>query len=233
MNDKQQLEEALKGLTSAQPSETKVETPAQTQVAEATLIVEENPLKVVLEKEKAKNPKSELERAEKALKHNAERYKQIGGDPAKALGIQIETTEDEVEDEKPLTRKELEEILSKNRTIQTVKSVQDLVSEKIADPVEKELYNFYAENRIKPSDDPQEDFRLIQGMVNSHKNSQILEQVNLKPQAKSHSSASGGGTVQSEPTITYTKEEQAYLNTGLITKEEILLAREGKPIPQK
>jgi hypothetical protein len=188
----------------------------------------EDPLKVELERVKGK--KTPQEKAKDSLFFNAQKAKELGIDVAEVLGIKPK--EEVEEDDKPVTRKELEELLFKSRQENANKTAEQLASE-IGDEYERELTLFHIQNTIKSTGDPKEDLKLARALTNSVRNSQILEEIERKPQAKSHSSATSGSTANSEHQVTLTHEEQAYLNTGLVTKEEILLARQGKPIPQK
>lgn len=187
-----------------------------------------DPLKVELERVKSK--KTPQEKARDSLFFNAEQAKKLGIDPAEVLGIKPKEEIVE-EDDKPVTRKELEELLLKSRQDTVAKTSVDLASE-IPDEAERELTLFHIQNTIKSTGDPTEDLKLARALTNSVRNSQIIEEANRKPIAKTHSSATSGNINQGEPTVVLTAEEQTYLNTGLVTKDEILLARKG-PLPQK
>ncbi len=216
----EQLKEAMLQVdaenTSSQPSEETTTEP----VVEPT----EDPLKVELEKVKSR--KTPQEKAKDSLFFNAEQAKKLGLDPAEILGIK---PKEEIvdEDEKPVTRKELEELLFKSRQAEANKTAEQLALE-ITDETERELTLFHIQNTLKSTGDPKEDLKLARALTNSVRNTQILEEAARKPQAKTHSSATSGGTVQSEPTVVLTAEEQAYLDTGVVTKDEILLARKGQ-----
>ena len=205
--------------TSSQTSEETTET-TDVETEEST----EDPLKVELEKVKSR--KTPQEKARDSLFFNAEQAKKLGLDPAEVLGIKPkEETVDE--DDRPVTRKELEESLLKIQQANATKTATDLANE-ITDETERELTLFHIQNTIRSTGDPKEDLKLARALTNSVKNSQILEEASRKPQAKTHSSATSGGTQTSEPTVALTAEEQTYLATGVVTKEEILLARQGK-----
>lgn len=190
--------------------------------------VVEDPLKVELEKVKSR--KTPQEKAKDSLFFNAQKAKELGLDPAEILGIKPREEEVFNEDEKPLTRKDLLEALSAIKTSTATKTAEDLANE-ITNETERELTLFHIQNTIRSTGDPQEDLRNARALTNSVKNSQILEEASRKPQAKTHSSGSGatGGNV--EPNVVLTPEEETYLATGHITKEEILLNRQGKLNP--
>ena len=204
-------------ITSSQPTE-------ETVITEPEVV--EDPLKVELEKFKGK--KSPQEKAKDSLFFNAQKAKELGLDPAEILGLKPK--EDVVDEEdKPVTRKELEELLFKAAQTTATKTAEELASD-IASESERELTIYHIQNTIKSTGDPKEDLRLARALTNAARNSQIIEEQSRKPEAKSHSSSTSGGTTVSEPTVTLTAEEQAYFATGLVTKDEILRAREGKPI---
>lgn len=227
----EQLKEAMLQVEQENTSsqvETKVETEEVKTEPEETKVDE--PLKTELERVKGK--KTAAEKARDSLYFNAIEAKKLGIDPTKderlkdIFGI---TKEEEVEDEdKPLTKKELMEILSKN---QAAKTAEQLATD-IQDEIERELVLHHIQNTIRSTGDPQEDLRNARALANSARNAKIMEEMARKPEAKSHSSASSQSGQPAEPQVVLTAEEQAYLATGVITKEEILLARQGKPIPR-
>lgn len=214
-------EELVQELESTSIQETTTET---TEVEQE--VVAEDPLKIELDKFKSK--KTPQEKAKDSLFFNAQKAKELGIDVAEVLGIKPKEEIIE-EDDKPVTRKDLLEALQAIKTSTAVKSAQELASE-ISDETERELTLYHIENTIRSTGDPKEDIRLARALTNSVRNTQILEEVSRKPQAKTHSSSSGASIERVEPTVVLTAEEQAYLSTGLITKDEILLARQGKPI---
>lgn len=231
MDDKtiEELKSALIAETESTSSQTEEVKTEDSQVdSEVTTDSQQDPLKVELERVKSK--KTPQEKAKDSLYFNAQKAKELGIDVAEVLGIK---PKEEVvdEDEKPITRKELEELLLKTRLVETVKTAEQLALE-IEDETERELTLFHINNTIKSTGDAKEDLRLARALTNSVRNTQILEEVSRKPQAKTHSSASGAGSTEVKPIVTLTQEEKAYLATGLITQDEILLAREGKQIPR-
>jgi hypothetical protein len=224
--DEKTIEE-LKTALIAESESTSTQAEVIPEAMEVVPEVTEDPLKIELEKFKSK--KTPQEKAKDSLFFNAQKAKELGIDVAEVLGIKQKEEEIIDEGEKPLTRKDLLEALSAIKTSTVVKSAEELASE-IADETERELTLFHINNTLKSTGDPKEDLRLARALTNSVRNSQILEEVNRKPQAKTHSSASGASTGTVEPNIVLTAEEQTYLATGLVTKDEILLARQGKPI---
>lgn len=232
----EELKQALlqvenEGTSLQQQVETKTEPEIKEEVKVET---DEEPLKTELEKVKSK--KSAAEKARDSLYFNALEAKKLGIDPTKDERLKeifgqskVEQTSEETEEEKPLTRKDLMEILSQT---QVAKSAEQLANE-IQSEVERELTLHHLQNTIRSTGDPQEDFRNARALANSARNQKIMEEVARKPEVKSHSSASSQGSQQqADPQIKFTPEEQAFLATGKITKEEILMAREGKAIPR-
>lgn len=232
----EELKQALlqvenEGTSLQQQVETKTEPEVKEEVKVET---DEEPLKTELEKVKSK--KSAAEKARDSLYFNALEAKKLGIDPTKDERLKeifgqskVEDTSEEAEVEKPLTRKDLMEILSQT---QVAKSAEQLANE-IQSEVERELTLHHLQNTIRSTGDPQEDFRNARALANSARNLKIMEEVARKPEVKNHSSASSQGSQQqADPQIKFTPEEQAFLATGKITKEEILMAREGKAIPR-
>lgn len=201
-----------------------IETPetsseATNQAAEET--AQQDPLKKELEKVQ-NTGKTEAEKAQFSLKKNAERVRELGGDPASILGIKSEVKE-ETDDDKPLTRGEYKKLLAS----QSAKTALQLADE-IQDTPERELVKHYLENRIVPSGNPQEDIRDARRMVNSIKNEQIIQEQARRTSSKNHSSASGAPlrTTQAEPELT--PSEILFMRPPFkMTKEEILKARKG------
>jgi len=224
--DMKALQDAMAQLetenTSSQP-----ETITEEVVTEPEVV--EDPLKIELEKVKSR--KTPQEKAKDSLFFNAQKAKELGIDVAEVLGIKPKE-EEYNEDEKPVTRKELEELLFKSRQAEASKTAEQLATE-IQDETERELTLFHIQNTIRSTGDPKEDLKLARALTNSVKNTQIIEEATRKPQAKTHSSATSGSTTTSEPEVTFTQEELTFLATGHITKEEILLERQGKLNPMK
>lgn len=227
--DKPTQEDLQKALEST--SAQKVE---ETQTVETVETETTDPLKAELERVKSK--KTPQEKARESLYHNAMAAKNLGIDITKdeqlkqVFGIKEESEEVD-EDEKPVTRKELEQLLSKQQQAAAVRTAQELASE-IADETERELTLYHIQNTIKSTGDAKEDIRLARALTNSVRNTKILEEQMRKPEAKTHSSATSISSTKVENEIVLTPEERTYLATGVVTKEEILLARQGKEIPR-
>lgn len=208
--------------------ETEVVTPVQS--TEATTEVTEDPIKAELERVKGQtHGKTPQEKAAFAFKLQAQKLKEQGIDVADILGIkpQTEEVEDSEEEEKPLTRKDLEAILSQVKPKE--KTASELANE-IESESERELTLYYLDNVIKSSGNAAEDLRNAKTMVNSVRNSKILEMNSLRPEAKTYSSASSVEIKKTTDNIQLTPEENMfYLQSkkdGIpMSKEEILKMR--------
>jgi hypothetical protein len=136
----------------------------------------------------------------------------------KELGVQDEPEEDE--DDKPLTRGEFKKLQAQTAT----KTALDL-ADGVTSITERELLKYHLENTIRSTGNPQEDFKLAQGLVNSVKNSQILEETLRKPNATTHTSGSGAPAKKTQQ-VEFTDEELKFMRAPFnLTKEEVIAAR--------
>lgn len=178
-------------------------------IAPATIEQEQDPLKNELEKVQRKG----RTKAEKLLYTKKRVDEQL-----KELGIEDEPLEDE--DAKPMTVGDFKKMQAQTAT----KTALDLANE-VSNETERELLKYHLENTIRSTGNPQEDFKLAQGLVNSVKNQQILEETLRKPPIKTHGSGSGAppkDTKQEE----FTTEELSYMKAPFnLTKEQIIAAR--------
>lgn len=223
--DLKQLEDAInKASTSeAKPTEASVETKEVAPQVEDTPVDVTDSLKAELDKVRQKtSPKSEEEKAEYTFKSVAKRLQDLGKDPLELLGIKKEEVE---EDDKPLTRKDLEEIMSKVGQPNKKSAIQ-MINE-IPNETERELHQYYLENVIKPSGNPEEDFNNARAMVESITLKKQLELSKLRPDVKSYSSANSVQINQAQVNLELTPEEKMIFehSKGLITKEDILKTR--------
>jgi len=201
------------------------ETTEQVVETSETETTEQDPLKIELEKVQNKGGRTELEKAQFSLKKNAERLKELGGDPTSVLGIQQvkEEYDEENEDDKPVTLG----MLKKMQTATATKTALQLADE-ITDNTEKELVKYYLENRIQASGNPQEDLKDARRMVNAVRNEQIVQEVARKTPPKTHSNSSGIDAKQ-EQEIVLTADELQFMKPPFsMSKEEIVKARKGE-----
>ncbi len=188
--------------------------------AEIEETIEQDPLKTELEKVQKIAGRSELEKAQFSLKKNAERLKELGGDPTSILGVQ-DIIEDSNDDDAPVTMGMLKKMQMESAT-KTAKQLAD----EISDETERELVKYYLENRVVPSGNPKQDLEDARGIVNAKKNAQILEEVARKTTARTHSNSTSA-PLKSEPEQPdLTKEEMQFMRPPFnMTKEQILKTR--------
>lgn len=204
----------------SESTEEKAETEMEVET-EVKVDAEQDPLKTELERVQTSG-RSELEKAEYSLKKNAERLKELGGDPNDVLGIRTDFADDE--DDRPLTIGAFKKIQQASST----KTALQLADE-IQNETERELTKYHLNNSIKSTGTPSEDLKLAKALVNAVKNSQILEEVARKTDPKKHSSASGADAKQpDELKGELTKEEMMFMKKPFsLTKKQILEARKG------
>src|ERR1035437_529481 len=153
-------------------SEEKVET----KVEETKVETEQDPLKTELERVQ-KSKYSDEEKAEFTFKKQAERLKALGKDPASILGI--EKSDEEDGDDTPLTVGMLKKMQQETASKTALQQADEIQNE-----TERELVKFHLQNTIKSTGTPTEDLKLARALVNSVKNSQIMEENNRKGTAK-------------------------------------------------
>lgn len=193
-----------------------------TEVVETTPeeTIEQDPLKVELEKVQKKG-RTEVEKAAFTLKKNAERLKELGGDPNTILGIEKETTETD-EDDTIVTVGMLKKLQQQD----TAKTALEQADE-IKNETERELVRYHLENTIKSTGNPTEDLKLARALVNAVKNTQIMEEANRKPPVKTHSSGSGVDAINTEVKGELTPTEIQFMGAPFnLTREQILKARQ-------
>lgn len=210
----------------AEKAESTSETAEQAETAEIAETSEQGPLKTELERVQ-KTGRTEAEKAAFNLRKNAERAKELGidvsdvlgfGKPAKAAGGDAAN-----EDDKPFTvgmyRK-----LEQERAFKTALQTAD----DIPNETERELVKFHLNNTIRSTGNPSEDLKMARAIVNSVKNSQIIEEAGRKTPAKAYSNSSGADAKQ-EKEIVYTPDELTMMKAPFnMTPQEILGARAGK-----
>lgn len=228
--DLKQLEDAIKaaGTSTAENTVTTTETPTQTQAVEVKEEVTEDPIKAELEKvNKRKEGRTEEEKAEYTFKNIAKRLIDLGKDPAELLGVKPKEEEEVDEEDRPLTKKDLESILSQVNKPKE-KTATELAYERIQDENQRELALYYLDNVIKPSGNSDEDLRNAQAMVNAVRNQKVLEMQALKPEAKTLNTARSIEINKTNTnTIELSPEEKMIMDTsrGLITMDDIIANR--------
>ncbi len=186
-----------------------------------TETVEQDPLKTELERVQNKDPKKELEKASKSLHFNAQRVKELGGDPNSILGVKTEVEEED--DDKPVTRGDLKRFQAESASKSALQQADEITNES-----ERELVKYHLQNTIKSTGNPTEDMKLARALVNAVKNTQIIEEVTRKTEVKTHSNSSGVDAKQ-EKEIVWTPEELEMMKAPFkLTPKEILESRAGK-----
>ncbi len=207
--------------TSETTEEEQVETEAEVET-EADETTEPDPLKAELDRVTGKG-RTEEEKAAYTFKKQAERLVALGKDPASILGIKpAEVVTEENEDDKPVTLGMLKKIQQESAS----KTALQLADE-ITNVTERELVKHHLTNTIKATGNPNEDLRNARALVNSVKNTKIIEEAGRKPAVKNHSSASGADATKKE-SVVLTPEELQVMRISGLTVQEILDARAGK-----
>lgn len=219
MSEKKKEDEKKDVTSATDPVETKVDTIQDPFKDELTRV------------QNIKNPetRTEKEKAEFTLRKNAERVKELGGDPTSILGANAKSeTEFDEDDNKPFTIGDFKKFQQ-----ETVKKTALQLADSISNETERELVKYYLQNRIVPSGNPDEDFKFARLQANAVKNSQIMEESARKPAAKTYSSASGADAkydpVETQELTNY--EKQFLGKPWKMTKEQIIKAR--RPQKQK
>lgn len=167
-----------------------------------------------------KNERSEKEKAEFALRKNAERLKELGGDAADVLNIRPTINLDEtLDDDKPLTVKDFRELQKKDASKTALQLAEQLPED------ERNEVKQLLENRIRPSGNAEEDLRLARAAVNATHNAQIVEHISNRVLPKN---TAAGGSTDSKVGDEFvpTPEEARFMQPPYnLTKDKILAAR--------
>lgn len=186
------------------------------EVTEVT--TEQDPLKAELERVQGSG-RTEKDKAAFSLKKNAERFKELGGDPNEILGIQTKS-ETVDEDDKPLTIGEWKRMQKETASKTALQLAQDIPNE-----TERELAKWHLENTIKSTGNPSKDLELAMTHVNAVKTKQVLEEIHRKTPAKTHSTASSA-PANHEADEPLTEEETQLMRFGGLTKDEVIKVRQ-------
>lgn len=219
MTEKEKAEQEKAATLAAEKSKADADAKAKADAAA------QDPLKSELDRVKSKKPEfSEKEKAEFTLKRNAERVKELGGDPNIVLGVH--TSDDDNDDDKPMTVgafKRFQQEFASRSALQ--------LADEITNETERELVKYHIQNTIRSSGNSQEDLRIARTLTNAAKNSQILEEQQRKIQSKTYSSSSGvNATYDPIEGAELTNSEKRFLGKPWkMTKEQIIAARK----PQK
>jgi hypothetical protein len=158
-----------------------------------------------------KHTRTEKEKAEYTLRKQAERVKELGGDPSQLLGVL------ENPDEVPAWYK-------KEKSKEVTSTALSL-ADGIADEDERTQVKNYLNTRIIPSGNAEDDFRLAFGAVRATKNQQIIEDANRRTSPRL-TAAGGSKPMHIEEQFTPTAEESVLMGRPYnLSKEKIIEAR--------
>lgn len=146
------------------------------------------------------------------LKKKADEAKALGLDPKKVLGV-------EPEDEVPAWYKEEKAKEAQKTSMQ--------LADGIADEDTREKVKDYLQNRVKPSGNPEEDFRLALGAASATKNKQVLEEISRYTTPRVVA-AGGSQPAKVEEEFVPTAEEAVMMGKPyFLSKEKIIAARKA------
>lgn len=192
-----------------------IDTPTQveTQTTQEPAI---DPILAELERVKGQTQgKTPQEKMAYKLKLEAQRAREMGVNVDELFGVKPqEESQDDYSEDRPLTRKDLEQLLSKQATVKQ-KSASELAYERITNETERELFLLKLD-RIKPSGDPEQDFNEVKDMVDAIKLKNNLQVQSLRPEVKSHSTATSF-----QPNVSKTSQRK-------LTSDEEYLFRDAK-----
>lgn len=181
----------------------------------------QNPLKAELERVRQERPqRTQEEKAIYSYKQKQEELRRLGIDPSVIDGV-APNPERHPDDDATMTVG----MFKRFQEEQSVKSAKELLKT-IEDPIERELVEFYLDNKVRPSGDPQEDITTARYLAYAKKNDAIVEMSSRKPVAQSHSGASGAPAKSPSQQIgEFTETEKQLLRNGLTTEDKIRAAR--------
>lgn len=144
------------------------------------------------------------------------------------LGESEEDDDDDTEDDdddldedpdKTVTFGDLRRLESKNAT-QSAKKMADAIEDPIAKAAVKQALDM-----VKPSGNPEQDFKNAIAIANREKNSKILEELGRKPVPVQHRSGAGAPAKQEDGKFEPTQEEARFMRAFNLTEKDIIAAR--------
>lgn len=164
--------------------------------------------------------RTEREKAEYNLRRNADKVKELGGDPSLIIGKTLPKVDENLPDDAPLTvgaYRELQKQDAKKTAIQ--------LADRIEDADEREKVKSLLKNRFIPSGDPHADLALARSAINAERTTQLAEELARKRGAD-RNAAGGSADANKEEEFTPTEQESVFMNPPYkLTKEQILAAR--------
>lgn len=143
-------------------------------------------------------------------------------------GDDDDTASLDLDDAKPVTMGDLKKIEREKAKSNAIQMAED-----IDDEDERVLVKHHLSNTIKPSGNPAEDLRIARSIVNSSKNSQIIEEATRKTDPKRHSSAPGNAGRRTDDVFTPTPEEDNFMRSFGLSEKDILNARKIEEAKRK
>lgn len=178
----------------------------------------QDPIKGELDKiQKRGHGKTELEKAIYTKQQIEKRIAELKGDDVEPVAE---------DDSAPVTVGMLKKIQKE----QVAKNALTIAEEQIQDESELELTRYHLQNTIRPSGNATEDLRNARALVNSVKNSQIIQESQRKVTPR-RTSSGGSAPGKHEDVFEPTPEETAimrmkgYDGKPLLSKDDILKAR--------
>lgn len=163
--------------------------------------------------------RTEKEKAEFALKKNAERLAELGGDPAETLNIRQTAFNSELDDNTPLTIGSFKEMQKKDAQKSALQMANELPED------ERDEVRSLLETRIVPSGNAEEDLRLARAAVNATHNAKIAEHISNRVSPKK-TAAGGSSDSKVGEEFVPTPEEARFMQAPYnLTKEQVLAAR--------
>lgn len=135
------------------------------------------------------------------------------------LGVDDEPQHED--DEAPVTLGMLKRMQAETATKTALQLAEDIPGD-----AERELTKYHIQNTIRSTGIPSEDLKLARAIVNSTRNSQILEQVQMRPAPVTHSTGTSAPAKMEPHDIPLTHEELQFTKPPFnMTKEQILKTR--------
>lgn len=199
-NGKLRVESVQTPVVENKPQQIDTKPQVEEQQAQSQVQAQESnvdPILAELEREKGRTQgKTPQEKFAYKLKLEAQRAKEMGVNVEEILGVKPkEEPQNDYSEDKPLTRKDIEDILSKVNT-KPQKTATELAYERIQNETERELFLLKLD-RIKPSGDPEADFNEVKDMVDAIKIKNNMQVSGLRPEVKTHSTASSYQPIKS------------------------------------
>lgn len=165
--------------------------------------------------------KTERQKLTNTLIGISNRAKEIGIDPAEVLGLKthIETDTDD-EDDKPVTVGMLRDIQKKDAQTTAIQ-----LADEIADEQTRATVKTYLSDRIRPSGNAEEDFKLALAAASAEKNKEIRAHISSIVPPK-RTAAGGSAPARVEEEFTPTAEESRFMQPPYnLSKEKVIAAR--------